>query len=57
MKAANLLINNAGLLQIADFGLARPFNPLNAANARDGVGFDDPEFPKQGEDRCRLWYD
>lgn len=26
MKAANLLINNEGQLQIADFGLARPFH-------------------------------
>lgn len=25
MKAANLLINNSGQLQIADFGLARPY--------------------------------
>ncbi|KAK5096853.1 serine/threonine protein kinase, CMGC, CDC2/CDK subfamily [Lithohypha guttulata] len=26
MKAANLLISNAGILQIADFGLARPYD-------------------------------
>lgn len=30
MKAANLLISNTGLLQIADFGLARPFDPQAA---------------------------
>lgn len=30
MKAANLLISNTGLLQIADFGLARPFDPRAA---------------------------
>ncbi|KAK0561092.1 serine/threonine protein kinase, CMGC, CDC2/CDK sub [Tilletia horrida] len=29
MKAANLLINNEGSLQIADFGLARPFADAN----------------------------
>ena len=28
MKAANLLINNKGILQIADFGLARPYEDL-----------------------------
>ncbi|KAL2393298.1 Serine/threonine-protein kinase bur1 [Exophiala dermatitidis] len=35
MKAANLLINNRGILQIADFGLARPYD-------------DDPPKPGQG---------
>jgi serine/threonine-protein kinase BUR1 len=32
MKAANLLINNKGVLMIADFGLARPFS-LPKSNA------------------------
>lgn len=31
MKAANLLINNKGQLQIADFGLARPFHDPGTA--------------------------
>ncbi|KAF1811910.1 Pkinase-domain-containing protein [Eremomyces bilateralis CBS 781.70] len=35
MKAANLLISNKGILQIADFGLARPY-------------FDSPPKPGQG---------
>ncbi|KAL6245255.1 serine/threonine protein kinase, CMGC, CDC2/CDK subfamily [Rhinocladiella similis] len=35
MKAANLLINNRGILQIADFGLARPYH-------------DDPPRPGHG---------
>lgn len=35
MKAANLLINNLGILQIADFGLARPYD-------------DDPPKPGNG---------
>lgn len=35
MKAANLLINNKGILQIADFGLARPY-------------YDDPPQPGHG---------
>lgn len=35
MKAANLLINNKGILQIADFGLARPYD-------------DDPPRPGHG---------
>lgn len=35
MKAANLLINNRGILQIADFGLARPYD-------------EDPPKPGQG---------
>lgn len=35
MKAANLLINNKGILQIADFGLARPYD-------------DDPPQPGKG---------
>ncbi|KAF8504027.1 kinase-like domain-containing protein [Gautieria morchelliformis] len=39
MKAANLLISNTGLLQIADFGLARAFDPRAAiVGRRNGEG-------------------
>jgi serine/threonine-protein kinase BUR1 len=34
MKAANLLISNTGVLQIADFGLARAFDPRAAIVGR-----------------------
>ncbi|WFD29853.1 [pyruvate dehydrogenase (acetyl-transferring)] kinase [Malassezia sp. CBS 17886] len=37
MKAANLLIDNNGQLQIADFGLARPFNDPGPQNYTDMV--------------------
>lgn len=38
MKAANLLISNTGSLKIADFGLARAFDPniVRSAESRDG---------------------
>jgi serine/threonine protein kinase len=36
MKAANLLINNKGQLQIADFGLARPFHDPGKAWEANG---------------------
>ncbi|KAI1339039.1 Pkinase-domain-containing protein [Xylariaceae sp. FL0016] len=39
MKAANLLINNKGILQIADFGLARHYDgPLPKAGGGGGEG-------------------
>ncbi|KAJ7598676.1 Pkinase-domain-containing protein [Mycena floridula] len=34
MKAANLLISNKGTLQIADFGLARAFRPIDEKDQR-----------------------
>ncbi|MCJ1354362.1 MAG: serine/threonine protein kinase, CMGC, CDC2/CDK sub [Icmadophila ericetorum] len=36
MKAANLLINNRGVLQIADFGLARPYDDPPPEPGRGG---------------------
>ena len=39
MKAANLLISNTGSLKIADFGLARAFDPnVSRAEFRDVQG-------------------
>lgn len=35
MKAANLLISNNGSLKIADFGLARAFNPVASSGGRE----------------------
>jgi len=43
MKAANLLINNRGILQIADFGLARPYD-------------DEPPKPGQGGGEAQREY-
>ena len=36
MKAANLLINNEGVLQIADFGLARPYDDPAPESGKGG---------------------
>ncbi|KAL8670245.1 MAG: hypothetical protein Q9168_005209 [Polycauliona sp. 1 TL-2023] len=36
MKAANLLINNQGILQIADFGLARPYDDAIPQRGKGG---------------------
>ncbi|KAK2871564.1 hypothetical protein FQN49_003055 [Arthroderma sp. PD_2] len=36
MKAANLLINNVGVLQIADFGLARPYDEAPPVAGKGG---------------------
>jgi serine/threonine protein kinase len=49
MKAANLLISNSGLLQIADFGLARPYYDFYQ-NPRDEVF----EFPTDKEIREKV---
>lgn len=39
MKAANLLISNTGSLKIADFGLARAFDPniVKGGEFKDGI--------------------
>ena len=39
MKAANLLISNSGSLKIADFGLARAFDPSIVRNAESKDGY------------------
>ena len=42
MKAANLLIDNKGILQIADFGLARKFDePVPVSGQGGGIAIRD----------------
>ena len=47
MKAANLLLDNKGTLQIADFGLARPFSaapqPIHPSELNEPEVFPTPK--------------
>lgn len=55
MKAANLLISNTGSLKIADFGLARAYDP-NIVNT--GKGGDDLRVKERKYTNCVVtrWY-
>ena len=55
LKAANLLINNQGVLKLADFGLARTYTARRKASTGDGK-LQDAEDPKLTGRVITLWY-
>ncbi|KAF8584345.1 Pkinase-domain-containing protein [Ramaria rubella] len=56
MKAANLLISNMGVLQIADFGLARAFDPRVAVTGRRDGPDTHASIPRYTNCVVTRWY-
>ena len=56
MKAANLLISNTGALKIADFGLARAFDPSVSRGAEGGTGLHHGKERKYTNCVVTRWY-